>query len=233
VHDMFELSASPSHSDVFPNPHTALYLSTGRELEQQHMSSTRGPLLGYVLVLLLSLLFDGNPLAAELEIAPDVSRLGPVRTDPSRCSNSEFTDRVFERRCGTPLSSPCFNASRCAGPPLGSGGNGILPPDGGAASGPKIYVFDNYCSLADSDAISSDALDNAGEPLRKEELDEHILSWVFRDAAREVGALAATYESACMFIDVSWGEKEPCAVNTPLWNNGSNHVMVNFGDKGR
>ncbi len=177
---------------------------------------------------------------SELEIAPDVAGLEPVRTDPSRCSNSEFTDRAFERRCGTPLSSPCFNVSRCSGPPLGSGDRHFFSPGsiealvgGGAASGSQIYVFDNYCSLADSDSISEDALDKEGEPLRNEELQEHILSWVFRDAARQAGALAATYESACMFIDISWGEKEPCPVNAPLWNNGSNHVMVNFGDKGR
>jgi len=63
--------------------------------------------------------------------------------------------------------------------------------------------------------------------------DGHFIGWVFRNAAREAGVLAPTYESACIFMHVSRGGSERCAVDSHLWNNGANHVMVDFGDNGR
>lgn len=157
--------------------------------------------------------------------------------------------RLFDRgrTCGPPMSSPCVNLSRCHG-----GDTAVLPAVRGAHDGVKaftIYVFDSSCSLSDSANLSFDGGDRRGED------DPHHIDWVFRNAAREAGVLAATYDSACLFMHVTrgegacavstpwWnlglfmhvtrGEREPCAVSTPLWNSGVNHVMVDFGDQGR
>lgn len=135
--------------------------------------------------------------------------------------------RMFDRgrACGPPLSSPCINLSRCHAGDIAS-----LPAVRGGhdgVSGLKIYVFDSGCSLSDSRDLSFDG----GGPGREQ--DPHFIDWVFRNAAREAGVLATTYDSACLFVHVTRGEKEPCAVSTPLWNSGVNHVMVDFGDEGR
>lgn len=206
------------------------------------MSSTRGRLLGQVLLVLLPVPFHGNPVPPTVELFSKAGRgLEPVRTETNRCSDSEFDTGMYNRQCGSPLSSPCFNFSRCAVMPtaqdefatFATASSSALTTGDDTASGVKIYVFDNECSLANSDSISSDARDEGGEALRAEALYKHNLSWIFRNAAREAGVLAATYESACIFIHVGWAESEPCPVNAPLWNDGSNHVMVNFGDNGR
>ncbi len=84
-------------------------------------------------------------------------------------------------------------------------------------------------ALADSSAL----LTADGRGVGDEEDDEHFIGWVFRNAAREAGVLAPTYESACVFMHVTRGEKDRCAVHAPLWNDGANHVMVDFGDTGR
>ena len=207
-----------------------------------NMSSTSRRLLGRVLLLLAPLPFHGNPLPPTVDVYSESGGgLKPVRTDTNRCSDSEFDNNMYNRQCGSPLSSPCFNFSRCALPltaqeataTFTTPSSNSFATDAGGASGVKIYVFDNECSLADSDSISSEAVDEDGVALRAEGLYKHTISWIFRDAAREAGVLAATYESACIFLHVGWAESEPCPVNAPLWNNGSNHVMVNFGDNGR
>lgn len=73
-----------------------------------------------------------------------------------------------------------------------------------------------------------------GTGLGEEKDDPHYIGWVFRNAAREAGVLAESYESACVIMHVSRGEgQRECALRSPLWNNGINHVMVDFGDKGR
>lgn len=205
----------------------------------------RRGLLGDILVVLLPLLLRGQALSPSLGASSRFAGVGPLPSDTNRCSNSEYTNDTFYRGCGAPLASPCFNFSRCSLFPapedapssvstrssnsmfggVGDGGGG-----GAGASGVKIYVFDSLCSLSDSDSIPFEA---QGEPLARGQRYAHALSWVFRNAAREAGVLAATYDSACMFIHVGWREPEPCPVNTPLWNNGSNHVMINFGDGGR
>lgn len=91
----------------------------------------------------------------------------------------------------------------------------------GEVSRPKVkmYVYDDGCSLSDSDSPSYSS-------------QEGVIR-TFKNAAREAGVLAATYESACLFVHVSRADNKPCAVNAPLWNSGMNHVMVNFGDQGR
>lgn len=89
-------------------------------------------------------------------------------------------------------------------------------------------MYDFNCSLSDASAlIAADETQGV-----RGDRDPHYIDWVFRNAAREAGVLAATYESACLFMHVSRGA-EPCAVNLPLWKAGMNHVMVDFGDNGR
>eukprot|EP00903_Cladosiphon_okamuranus_P016255 g14993.t1 len=70
----------------------------------------------------------------------------------------------------------------------------------------------------------------------------HFMGWVFREAARDAGVLAESYESACVLMHVTGSGKvltdeqrkwSRCPVRSPLWNNGTNHVMVDFGDDGR
>lgn len=116
--------------------------------------------------------------------------------------------------------------SRCHG-----GDTAALPvgrgPARGGVRGLAIYVFDSDCSLSDSGDLSFDGVGRGGEQ------NPHYIDWVFRNAAREAGVLATAYDSACLFLHVTRGEKEPCAVSTPLWNSGLNHVMVDFGDEGR
>lgn len=130
------------------------------------------------------------------------------------------------RVCGPSMSNPCINLARCRG-----GDAAALPAVHGAARdgvrGFAIYVFDSDCSLSDSGDLSFDGEGHG------EEQNPHYIDWVFRNAAREAGILATTYDSACLFVHVTRGEKEPCAVSTPLWNSGVNHVMVDFGDQGR
>lgn len=173
---------------------------------------------------LVALLLHWLPLVATLEAS---RALGD---EINRCSNSDFNVDKFDTTCGPPLSSPCFDFSRCTLSVPDYDSSETAAAGGG---GPKIYVYDHGCSLSDSDSISLDGQEDGGPALENEVLNSHIISWVFRDAAEERGVLAETYDSACVFIHVSWGEKEPCAVNQPLWDNGRNHVMVNFGDKGR
>eukprot|EP00903_Cladosiphon_okamuranus_P016253 g14991.t1 len=73
-----------------------------------------------------------------------------------------------------------------------------------------------------------------GTGMGEEQEDSHYIGWVFREAAREAGILADSYKSACMIMHVSSREHQrECALRSPLWNNGTNHVMVDFGDKGR
>lgn len=91
-----------------------------------------------------------------------------------------------------------------------------------------MYVYDEECSLADSEFLSVDGKTRDGE-----KLGPHDVAWFWRRALKEAGLLAETYESACMFIHVSWVGVKPCAAEAPLWNGGANHVMVDFSDKGR
>lgn len=175
------------------------------------------------------LVYHGLPLVVALGSCRVVGGLEEVRTsDTNRCSDSDFSVDKFETTCGAPLSSPCFDFSRCDLSPLDHDSS-----ENTGGGGPKIYVYDHGCSLSDSASISLDGREDGGPALESEKLYAHELSWVFRNAAAERGVLAETYDSACAFIHVSWGEKEPCAVKQPLWHHGSNHVMVNFGDKGR
>lgn len=82
---------------------------------------------------------------------------------------------------------------------------------------------------------SSEMLAADGTAVGEEDGDPHFIGWVFRNAAREAGALAESYEGACVIMHVSRGGRgtHDCALRSPLWNDGVNHVMVDFGDTGR
>lgn len=82
--------------------------------------------------------------------------------------------------------------------------------------GAWLYVCGAQCSLADSSAIPF-----------------HGQQSIWREAAREAGVLAERYESACLFIMVDHKRQAPCATNAPLWNNGVNHIMIDFNDYSR
>lgn len=79
------------------------------------------------------------------------------------------------------------------------------------------------------------AADGSGTAVGDEKDDPHYIGWVFRNAAREAGVLADSYESACVIMHVSRAGRgsHDCALRSPLWNDGVNHVVVNFGDTGR
>lgn len=116
--------------------------------------------------------------------------------------------------CGPPFGVPCFDYGRCR--PTSEGGTGV-----------SIYVYDEECTLEDSSLLeTASEVENA-----------RMLSPIFREAAKELGLLAESYETACIFIHVNNAIKlrdnTPCAVNTPLWRNGANHLMVDLSDNSR
>lgn len=137
----------------------------------------------------------------------DIGGVGDVLTN----SCSDIDMRIFDnaKRCGIPLSMPCFDYSRCH-----------LDEDGG----PKIYVYDYDCSLDPSDKLEiSSKVENNRNP-----------SPVFRYVAREMGVLADTYGSACLFIHVNNRvDENPCASSASLWNHGANHLMIDYTDTSR
>ena len=129
-----------------------------------------------------------------------------VATSPgagSRCSVIDFAKISTSMVCGAPLSSPCFDRDRCR------------------TRAPLVYVYDDTCSLAPSSAL----------PPSNESL---MLSHSWREAARNAGVLAEHYDEACLFISINkLIYRPPCATSSPLWNAGSNHVMVDLTDRTR
>lgn len=132
------------------------------------------------------------------------------------CGDLDLSQFDKGKACGTPLTLPCFDNSRCVPPPHGTG--------------PTIYVYDKDCSLADSAELSQ-AGEIPGDP-SGHIMSDHFVAWYWRKAAKEQGVLAETYESACLFIHVSRAG-DPCATKAPLWNGGMNHVMIDFSDSTR
>ncbi|CAN0206852.1 unnamed protein product, partial [Scytosiphon promiscuus] len=133
----------------------------------------------------------------------------------NRCSDVDLSLFSKGMECGSPLSAPCFNRSRCS---LENAENA------------DIYVFDADCSLSNSSALL-EATD--GRKIARTRMNRDHIAWELRLAANHAGGLAETYEMACLFIHVSVGGDRPCAVDRPLWNDGSNHVMVDMSDDGR
>lgn len=123
---------------------------------------------------------------------------------PLGCSGVYMERLAQGMACGSPLSAPCFDRSRCRPPPHGPG--------------PSVYVYDSECSLQNSTSL----------PPSNESLQ---LSHTWREVAREAGILSETYEDACVFVHVNKRlDRDPCATESPLWNGGVNHLMVDLTD---
>lgn len=146
----------------------------------------------------------GSPRRRGVEIEEREQIVGGMIGHPEVHGCRDYSSVVRETRqlCGPPLTLPCFDHSRCLRPPQGTG--------------PSIYVYDDNCSLANSDQL------------------HHRDASHWSDAVSQVGLLAESYESACLFIQVnSHAHEEPCAPQTPLWNGGANHMMIDFTSWGR
>ena len=156
-----------------------------------------------------------NVLAAEAlgdnDVIPVKTAFAPgwegMPTTGGRCSSVDMAAIEPSMQCGAPLAPPCFDHGRCR--PRATGG-----------PGPSIYVFDATCSLANSSAL----------PPSRESL---MLSHTWREMARDAGVLSETYEDACLFLHVNKRLGTPCPAESPLWNGGRNHVMVDFTDRTR
>ena len=162
---------------------------------------------------------------------------GPATAESNRCAGLDMS--LFDKGmiCGWPLSYPCFQHSRCTPKAQGDGAGawaregekeGAGEGGGEGSNGVGMYVYDSECSLADSEMLSVDGLDQDGEKLGR-----HESAWIWRKALKDAGLLAATYETACVFIHVNQVGVEPCAAEAPLWNGGANHVMVDLSDQSR
>lgn len=139
-------------------------------------------------------------------VSPLLSSVGRPQTNS--CRDVDMSLFAKGQACGPPLSQPCFDFERCASN--------------------SVYVYDSECSLLDSSTL----LAQDGGQVDPHRMNHHYIEWVLRDEARKAGLLAATYESACMYVHVGFGQ-EACAVHAPRWNNGSNHLMVDMSDDGR
>lgn len=156
-----------------------------------------------------------NVLAAEAlgdnDVIPVTTAFAPgwkgMPTSGGRCSSVDMAAIAPGMACGAPLAPPCFDHGRCR--PRAAGG-----------PGPSIYVFDATCSLANSSAL----------PPSKESL---MLSHTWREMARAAGVLSESYWDACLFVHVNKRMGTPCPAESPLWNEGKNHVMVDFTDRTR
>ena len=135
------------------------------------------------------------------------------------CADLELSSFDKGKSCGFPPAYPCFDHSRCLPPPQGSG--------------PRLYVYDQDCSLANSSELA-EARDFPGKVSDGTRQYHHEIAWYWRQAAMEAGVLAEAYESACLFVHVRMHQAEqPCAAHSSLWNGGANHIMVDFTDGGR
>lgn len=128
------------------------------------------------------------------------------------CGDLDARDFDEGRPCGSPFSSPCFNYSRCEFHENGAG--------------PKVYIYDQECSLRPSSEL----------PMMEESGGWGEVDPIYRKTAQEMGILADSHESACLLIHVRrTGHKHSnlCAPDSPSWNGGVNHVMVDFSDDTR
>lgn len=142
--------------------------------------------------------------------SPSLNKLTFGEAVPSRCSELDFSHFRRGRECGLPLSLPCFDYKRCR------------PNSEGTAF--RVYVYDEDCSLKASKEMPSFYTPTAP------------IDCAMRHVARELGILAETYETACLFIHVrvhAWGVQNLCAPSAPSWNHGANHLMIDFTDETR
>ena len=156
---------------------------------------------------------DGHPLG-EFEAIRVSQHNNLQKRGADLCSQIDLSVFAPGKVCGLPLSAPCFDSTRCSGALLSS-----LPR-------PLMYVYDNDCSLANSSLLGNATTYHADE--------RDMSGAIWRTAAANAGLLAETYESACLFVHVNERvDHEPCASRAPLWNEGSNHVMVDLTDFSR
>lgn len=143
----------------------------------------------------------------------DAATAGVGHPESNRCSDVDQTLFTKGMECGPPLSLPCFDHNRCS-----------------SLENTGIYVFDEDCSLS----TTSDLLAGPdGQKVAGIRMNRDHVAWELRNAAKEAGILAETYETACIFIHIDVGREWPCAVDQPLWNGGSNHLMLDMTDDGR
>lgn len=143
-------------------------------------------------------------------VVPHMDLEGVGNPTTNSCSDLDMGLYDMGMTCGPPLNTPCFDYSRCQSL--------------SESVGPKIYIYDHECSLN-----SSSSLDMAPAVKKR-----HLLDPVFRYAAKELGLLAESYESACLLVHVNNRPgPQPCASSTPLWSNGANHMMIDFTDDTR
>lgn len=189
---------APSLEDHLKSESTAVLEQSQGVYEERNMSAASNAVEG------LPGGTTGTPRRRGVERKEGEAIVGGTVGRPVVHGCRDYSSVVRETRqlCGPPLTLPCFDHSRCSRPPEGTG--------------PSIYVYDDNCSLADSDQL----------------LHRDASHW--SDAVSRVGLLAKSYESACMFIQVnSHAHEEPCAPQAPLWNGGANHIMIDFTSWGR
>lgn len=124
--------------------------------------------------------------------------------------------------CGSPMSLPCFDRSRC----LDKNGQASL----------TVFVHDDECSAKPS--LTTEHYDLDQKPLDHwpyalERADEPL-----RLIARDRGVLAATPEDACIIIynvirgnDQRWWKS--CILSTSTWDGGRNHLLYDLTDSVR
>lgn len=136
---------------------------------------------------------------------------GVGHPETNSCLDLEMAAFAKGLSCGPPLSKPCFDFERC--------------------STEGIYIYDSDCSLLDSSTLLAR---DGTQKVDAHRMNHHYLERVLRDEAKDAGLLAATYESACIYIHIGEGGRgEACPVRSPLWNEGSQHLMVDMSDEGR
>lgn len=117
--------------------------------------------------------------------------------------------------CGSPWSTDCFNRNRCVGP---SGAQEL-----------SIYVHDAVCSNSPSTALiasnSNDSNGNCGSVCIA------ALSLI-REKAQAKGLLAERPEEACLIVaGLRTGHR--CVSRSSTWDDGRNHLIIDFNDQQR
>lgn len=118
--------------------------------------------------------------------------------------------------CGTPWSHDCFDRSRCLGP------DGITPHL-------TVYVHDDDCSGEPSATLITQ--DTEHKPSCSSAC-KHM-----RDAARRVASerqmLVQRAEDACVIVSVLDSARHQCVAQTSMWQEGRNHLLLDWSDQAR
>ncbi|CAM9146099.1 unnamed protein product [Scytosiphon promiscuus] len=177
-------------------------------------------LAGVCLIFLAELLMTTDVVTSREQGVSSRRMGGSHSITPERtqlCSKGNLASFDKGRACGAPLGAPCFDQSLCRRGNVGEGS-------------PKVYVYDNECTLAASSQVRTT---NRTNDRANHQYHDHQHEY-WREAARKLGLLAETYEEACLFIHVETSSAPvPCATNAPLWNEGANHLIMQFSDLSR